>query len=161
MLAGLLELIVFPGGQLPRRSLQDTDKFWHRGFEGTSGRSIVKTTFQHSAGFTVTKHTFSVSYVLSLVTNLPSGHWEELCFNLQPSFFLKFWNHIYFICACMSMDVCEPQRALEARGQPAESVLYLFHKRVLAVWQEPFLAEPSRWPPPSGLSSKGHAESQG
>lgn len=65
MLAGLLELIVFPGGQLPRRSLQDTDKIWHRGFEGTSGRSIVKTTFQRSAGFTVTERTFSTSDVFS------------------------------------------------------------------------------------------------
>lgn len=65
MLAGLLELIVFPGGQLPRRSLQDTDKSWHREFEGTSGRSIVKTTFQRRAGFTVTMPTFSISDVFS------------------------------------------------------------------------------------------------
>lgn len=61
VLAGLLELIVFPGCQLPRKRLQDTNKFWHRGFEGTSGRFIVKTTFQHTAGLTVTMHTFSIS----------------------------------------------------------------------------------------------------
>lgn len=63
-MAGLSELIVFPGGQLPRKRLQDTDNFG-TGFEGTSGRFVVKTTFQRSTGFTATMRTFSVSNVFS------------------------------------------------------------------------------------------------
>lgn len=121
-MAGLSELIVFPGGQLPRKRLQDTDNFG-TGFEGTSGRFVVKTTFQRSTGFTATMRTFSVSNVFSDVPRNKSAVRALGGASFQ------------FAVLLLVVDACVwgggvPQQALEARGHPASLFPVSFHRSV-------------------------------